>query len=280
MSFRIRNHRLSTGAANVPFVQSPNVGGALTPKILVLHYTASGPSGDIARYFARSDVKVSAHLVIRRDGSVIQCVPFNVVGWHAGPSTWSTRDGRRFNGLNSHSIGIEIENWGPVTKVGSGWKSWTGATVDGGNVIEARHKFGSPTCGWESFTEAQVEATAEASRAICSEYNITDIVGHDDISPGRKSDPGPAWNMGSFTARVLGREQDGDALMEVRSATGLNLRKGPGVGHDLVRPKPLPDGTLVQVQESDGRWYFVSVLNAQGEPNVSGWVHSAYLVEH
>jgi N-acetylmuramoyl-L-alanine amidase len=204
MNFEINNHRLGTGISNVDFVASPNTGGALKPKFLVMHYTASGPDADIAKYFLQKAANVSAHLVIRRDGSIAQCVPFNVVAWHAGKSKWTAKNGLHHSGLNNSAIGIEMENWGPLHRGTKGWTSWTGAAVDGSKAIEARHKFGVPSCGWEVFTAAQVEAVIAAARAICGEYAIEDIMGHDDIAPGRKSDPGPAWDMESFKARVRG----------------------------------------------------------------------------
>ena len=210
---------------------------------------------------------------------MIQCVPFNVIGWHAGQSQWTDRSGQRFSGLNSHTIGVEIENWGPLKRTGAGWVSWTGAAVDSGKVVEARHKFGVPDGGWEIFTEAQIDSTIDAAQAICSEYGIDEIVGHDDISPGRKSDPGPAWKMDSFKAKVFGRSETGVAVLVVRSPTGLNIRSGPGAGHSLVRPTPLPTGTQVIVHEAEGRWRFVSVLNAAGDPDISGWVHGSFLFE-
>jgi N-acetylmuramoyl-L-alanine amidase len=277
--YKIRNHKLAVGASNVPFVRSPNVGGALNPKFLVIHYTASGPSFDTAAFFAKPAARVSAHLVIRRDGAVIQCVPFNVVGWHAGESRWVDRAGMVHVGLNQSAIGIEIENWGPLRRTGSGWVSWTEAAVDPGKVIEARHKFGTPQGGWETFTEAQVEAALQAARAICAEYGIEEIIGHDDISPGRKSDPGPAWNMGSFKAKILGRDEIGPPTWTVRSPTGLNIRSGPGMAHPTVRPTPVPDGSVVIVHEAEGQWRFVSVLNAAGQPDFSGWVHGGFLHE-
>ncbi|QEL25526.1 N-acetylmuramoyl-L-alanine amidase [Bosea sp. F3-2] len=277
--FRVRNYKLAMAGANVEFIRSPNIGGVLDPRFLVIHYTASGPGFDTARYFARPEAKVSAHLVIRRDGTVIQCVPFDTVGWHAGVSQWTDRTGRFFTGLNRYAIGIEIENWGPLRRTGSGWISWSDQPVEGSKVIEARHKFGRPDCGWETFTEAQVQATIEAARAICDAYGITEIVGHDDIAPGRKSDPGPAWNMASFKAKVFGRSEDGPATYMVRSPTGLNLRVGPGIDQPLRRPDPLPDGTRVIVHEARDRWRLVSVLNAAGDPDFSGWVHGGFLVE-
>lgn len=279
MSYTIRNHKLAQGNANVPFIKSPNIGGSITPKFLVIHYTASGPGSDIARYFSNPAAKVSAHLVVRRDGSVSQCVPFDTKAWHAGKSRWVDLSGAVHTGLNSNSIGIEIENWGPLRWNGSGWLSWTGAIVDPALVAEARHKFGTPDGGWETFTEAQVETVVEIARAICDEYGIREIVGHDDIAPGRKSDPGPMWKMDSFLARVFGRSTDADPLMIVRSATGLNLRAGPGVSEPKLTDAPLPDGTKVRVHQANGQWRFVTTINANGDEDLSGWVHGNWLFD-
>jgi N-acetylmuramoyl-L-alanine amidase len=277
--FRVRNHKLTGPSGNVEFVKSPNTGGKLVPRFLVMHYTAGGPSFDTAKYFTKPAAEVSAHLVVRRDGTMVQCVPFDVVGWHAGKSRWVDRAGNQLIGLNTHAIGIEIENWGPLRRIGSGWISWTGEAVEAGKVIEARHKFGTPDGGWEVFTPAQVQTTIDAARAICHAYNIEEIVGHDDIAPGRKSDPGPAWNMASFSAKVLGRADIGPPSMVVRSPTGLNIRSGPGIEHALRRPDPLPDGTLVEMLEASGQWRLVSVLLQNGEPDFTGWVHGGFLRE-
>lgn len=201
--FAVKNARLTRDSADIAFVPSPNIGGAMTPRFLVIHYTASGPGSDIAAYFGKEEAKVSAHLVVRRDGTVKQCVPFDRVGWHAGRSEWRDRGGRLHVGLNQNSIGIEIENWGPLRQAGSGWLSWTDKPVDAAHVIQARHRNDGVLRGWETFTPAQMEATIGAARAICAAYGIAEIVGHDDIAPGRKSDPGPAWDMASFRAEVL-----------------------------------------------------------------------------
>lgn len=200
MALSVSNHRL---APAIRFVSSPNIGGAMAPKLLVIHYTASDPGFDTAAYFAKPAARASAHLVIRRDGTIIQCVPFNAVAWHAGKSRWTGADGRVYSNLNRNAVGIEIENWGPLKKTGNGWVSWSGQPVPDALAVEACHKFGTPDCGWERFTQSQVGATVEVARAICAVYGIAEIVGHDDIAPGRKSDPGPAWDMETFRAGVL-----------------------------------------------------------------------------
>jgi N-acetylmuramoyl-L-alanine amidase len=277
MSIAVRNHRLAQNGSEVNFFESPNIGGQLTPGLLTMHYTASDPASDIARYFLDPGAKVSAHVTIRRDGSIGQSVLFNRIAWHAGNSTWRCRDGVLREGLNNYSIGIELENWGPIQKSAAGWVSWTGVSVDPARVVEARHRFGTPDCGWETFSEQQIQAAIETARAICTTYEIKEIVGHDDISPGRKSDPGPAFAMESFRARVFGRAEEGGSSMTVRSDAGLNLRKGPGVNFDLVRPAPLANGTIVRVHQAEGAWRFVSTVDAQGEPQLSGWVNSNWL---
>ncbi len=276
MDFHIDHHRLRTDSANVPYMGSPNAGGVLKPRFLIIHYTASGPDADISKYFFQKSANVSAHLVVRRDGAITQCVPFNVVAWHAGKSQWTGKDGTYYSGLNNAAIGIEIENWGPLNKSDGGWVSWTGAPVDGSKVIEARHKFGVPDCGWEVFTTAQIETVIAAAQAICAEYPIEDIMGHDDIAPGRKSDPGPAWDMNAFKAKVKGEAEIGDAGMVVHSSSGLNIRSGASASfpkvHDII-----PDRTRVLVHEASGKWRYVSVLNASGQPDFSGWVHGDWL---
>jgi N-acetylmuramoyl-L-alanine amidase len=211
MALSIVNHRF----AGAPYVPSPNSGGALRPKFVVIHYTAGGPGFDTATYFATLAAKTSAHLVIRRDGTLVQCVPFNMRAWHAGRSRWTDTEGRAYENLNHHSIGIEIENWGALRRSREGWLSWSGEPV-GGAIVEACHRYGTPDGAWEVFTGAQVAAAAEVARSICAAYGIAEILGHDDISPGRKSDPGPAWDMAAFRAGVFA---PGKSLAEADALT-------------------------------------------------------------
>ncbi|CAC9433938.1 N-acetylmuramoyl-L-alanine amidase (EC AmpD [uncultured Gammaproteobacteria bacterium] len=99
-------------------------------------------------------IEVSAHLFIKRGGEVIQFVPFNKRAWHAGQSNFKGKEN-----CNDFSIGIELE---------------------GGDDIE--------------YTDRQYQALNDSIKALKSQYLITDIVGHSDIAPGRKTDPGDAFN--------------------------------------------------------------------------------------
>ncbi len=100
-------------------------------------------------------LEVSAHFFIRRDGSLIQFVPCGLRAWHAGTSSWEGRER-----CNDFSIGIELE--------------------------------GSDTT---PFTEAQYATLMPLLEALKTTYPIRAVVGHSDIAPGRKTDPGPhfAW---------------------------------------------------------------------------------------
>jgi N-acetylmuramoyl-L-alanine amidase len=196
--------------------------------------------------------------------------------WHAGRSSW-----KGLNGLNSHSIGIEMVNWGGLRGTPGGWKSWTGVPVQDGRVIEAAHR-NSPgqVRGWEIYDAAQIDAAANVVAAVADAYAIgpREVIGHEDISPIRKTDPGPAWDMEGFRSLVFG-DADDDAdidLFEVTAAAGLNMRTAPGVGAAPIELLPL--GTRVTIVERDGLWWLVSKMK-DGQPDTTGWVHSNWLTE-
>jgi len=116
-------------------------------------------------YATVAGAKVSAHFLIRRDGELLQFVPCRSRAWHAGESSW-----KGHARCNDFSIGIELEG-----------------TDDA------------------PFTAAQYRRLAGLTRALKARYPIRDIVGHSDIAPGRKSDPGPHFNWGSYRALVRKR---------------------------------------------------------------------------
>jgi AmpD protein len=113
-------------------------------------------------YASVADLKVSAHFLIRRDGETIQFVPCAKRAWHAGASNWCGR-----SRCNDFSIGIELEG-----------------------------------CDEVPFEAAQYDALAALARALRGRYPIADIVGHSDIAPGRKSDPGPHFDWARFRAQA------------------------------------------------------------------------------
>jgi N-acetyl-anhydromuramoyl-L-alanine amidase len=105
-------------------------------------------------YATVAALRVSAHFLIRRDGALIQFVPCAERAWHAGESAWRGRER-----CNDYSVGIELE---------------------GTDLV--------------AYTAAQYAMLARLARALRDRYPIADIVGHSDVAPGRKTDPGPAFD--------------------------------------------------------------------------------------
>lgn len=258
----IKDHQL----VGVPFAKTDNMGGDLKPEYLVIHYTVITSAAATVRAFQSPTRQASAHLVLDVDGSFTQLVPFNRQAWHAGVSRWAGRDR-----CNQFTLGIEVVNPGPLRKRDAGYydvnnRPWNGP------VVEAKHKNGrsSWSC-WAAYAEAQIEALEEVGAALVSTYGLRDVVGHDDIAPLRKTDPGPAFPMGSLRSVLFGRRED--APERYAATTVLNVRKGPAVSFDTVPNSPLRKGQQVEIVDQDGVWWHVVTEDA----GIEGWAHSGYL---
>jgi len=183
----------------VDYRPSPDHGGAITPEAIVIHFTGAGKAAGSVDWLTRADdVYVSAHVVIDRDGSITQLIPFNFRAFHAGRSAWEGRAS-----LNNWSIGIELANHGlcaeqPDGRIFSAMKS----EIPRANCVHAAHKHGGPATWWERFPDAQVEACAELCAALKATYPVRLVLGHDDVAPGRKVDPGPAFDMAALRTRL------------------------------------------------------------------------------
>jgi N-acetylmuramoyl-L-alanine amidase len=266
---QVVDHRLKPGW----YKASPHHGGALeAPSLLVMHFTVSGAGAKgVADYFVSPAANASAHLVVGRDGDIRQVVPFNIKAWHAGRSVWRGRPN-----CNDYAIGIEIDNWGRLMRTADGQvRSSTSRILDPSQAVELTHKNETRPSLWEVYGEAQMSALVAVTQAILEAYpTLTEIVGHDDISPGRKSDPGPAFPMGRFVSLVGGR---GNAPTVTRSvvASRLNARGGPGVQFDTLGV--FLAGTRVEVlYDSPGPW--AQVRGAlEGGDQVTAWVADQYL---
>jgi AmpD protein len=112
---------------------------------------------DVHPFFATiAEARVSAHLLIERDGTATQFAPFDRRAWHAGASEFEGR-----SRCNDFSVGIELEG-----------------------------------SDFEAFTEAQYATLNRAVAALCTGYPVRAVRGHSDIAAGRKTDPGPCFEWG------------------------------------------------------------------------------------
>jgi N-acetylmuramoyl-L-alanine amidase len=273
---KIRTHRLTLDDGNaLPYRPSPHVGTNIAPRFLVIHYTAGSSAAGTVAWFCSPASRVSAHLVIARDGTITQMVPFNREAWHAGQSRWGS-----LSGLNHHSIGIELDNAGCLIRSGGKWVSpLTRRSYPDSEVTVAPHKNdppGAAPSGWHAYTPEQIEATLACGLALVNHYGLADVLGHDDIAPGRKRDPGPDFPLDSVRARLMGRGDDHPE--RYRTTARLFVRSGAGPDFTALPGTPLPLGTEVEVLAKHGLWWQVDVVGeVNGVMDIVGWSHSKYL---
>ena len=188
-SFSIVNHRLMGGG--VIHLECPkNRRGLGEPDMIILHYTGGTSAMSSAKFLVRQDVKSSAHVVIGRDGQVIQLVSFNIEAWHAGKSSYGGR-----NELNHYSIGIELDNLGQLRLERGKFVAECGREVPVKEVYT--EDLGEVPTYWHDYTDVQMRELNEVCGLLVATYPIGDIVGHSDVT-SRKVDPGPALRVADW----------------------------------------------------------------------------------
>jgi len=125
-------------------------------KYLIIHYTGMKKTSDAIKRLINYESKVSCHYFINKNGDIIRMVPDSYVAWHAGKSNW-----KKQNFLNKLSIGIELDNPG--------------------------HDH-----GYQSFKLKQTKSLIKLIKKLKTKYQIKkeNVLGHSDIAPERKKDPG------------------------------------------------------------------------------------------
>lgn len=207
---------------------SPNFDARVgPPDMIILHYTGM-QSGEAALDRLRDpEAKVSAHYLVEEDGRVFRLVPEERRAWHAGASFWAGR-----TALNGSSVGIEIVNPG--------------------------HEW-----GYRTFPDVQIEAVTALLGEIRERWSVPDahILGHSDVAPARKQDPGEL-----FPWRRLAEAGHG-LWAEPAAAPGPPLNtgdQGPGVlavqgalrrfGYDLKPTGVYDDETVTVVTAFQRHW--------------------------
>lgn len=269
---RIKNHKI----IGVPLIKSPNVGGLFAtnlPDTIIIHYTAGASAESSINTLCNPNAQASAHLVIAQDGAMTQLVPFNQVAWHAGKSYYQGK-----SGFNKYSIGIEIDNAGKLTKSGNKYFSWFGKEYPAELVFEGVHRNENTLSYWHRYTQEQIDSVFKVSEAIREKYAIKLILGHEEIAPDRKTDPGPAFPLEKLREITLLKDRKEDNAERppvvlkkagLVNAGKLNIRSRPLLSSNTVA-SPLTKGTLVNILEESNGWYKVKV-------ETEGWVKKDYI---
>lgn len=297
-SLRLTEHRLL--GENVSFQLSPNTSGPFesnAPDTIVIHFTAGSSLQSSVDVLTSADSGVSAHFVIGRNGDIVQLLPTNQIAWHAGVSAYAGR-----TDLNRYSIGIELDNAGQLKPRDDGlFESWFGKRYDKSETIEALHPNQSVMGYWHKYTDIQIATTASLCRLLCAHYPISTLVGHEEIAPSRKVDPGPAFPMEALRKLLMlgvykqeSHSHNDDLTNEIAlrqethertentvrnkkgrvasvSANTLNVRKGPSASFSLL-DNTLQKGEVLKILETQEEWAKVSFTKI-------GWVNTQYINE-
>ena len=143
-------------------------------KFIIFHYTGMKNEKNAIKRLTDSKSKVSSHFLIGGNGKIITLVPELYVSWHAGISSW-----QNYKSLNKHSIGIEISNPG--------------------------HNY-----NYKKFSKKQIHSILKLTKYLIKKYKIKNkfILGHSDIAPFRKKDPGEKFPWKYLSKKKVGLWHD------------------------------------------------------------------------
>lgn len=202
------------------------------PNFLILHYTETPDRHDADGYFTGSkphpeNKRVSAHYMIDGDGTIYQYVDEDKRAWHAGISHWGGIDD-----INSHSIGIELVNPG--------------------------RKY-----GYQPFPVQQMDALVKLCKDIIARHNISPfrVLGHSDVAPGRKVDPGELFDWEMMARAGIGvfpqpEEQD-------RKAGSDYVRDPQNLKEAFIKAGYDPNAGLTDIIKAFQRHYYREAFKDQ-----------------
>lgn len=161
---------MTTGKSDLQVIEYPSVNFNERPSdskvdCIVLHYTDFATIAETLERLTDPKFEVSSHYVIDDDGTIYRLVEDEKRAWHAGPSSWLGRDN-----VNHFSIGIELQNGG----------YYAGYALTG---------------EWPEFPEPQIDSLKRLLKHLMTKFGVDPqmIIGHSDVAPDRKIDPGPAF---------------------------------------------------------------------------------------
>jgi len=193
-------------------------------KFIIFHYTGMKKESEAISRLTDIQSEVSSHYFIKNNGEIITMVPESYIAWHAGKSSWGN-----YKTLNKNSIGIEITNPG--------------------------HEF-----NYEKFNKKQIISLLRLSKSLIKKYkiNLKNILGHSDVAPNRKKDPGEKFPW------------------EYLSQNGV------GLWHTVKKQQLLKNRT-VKVTKADKEFFFINLFkmgySKKISKNVSKEKHLNYIIK-
>tara|TARA_Y100000590_G_C15624182_1_gene978720 strand:- start:619 stop:1365 length:747 start_codon:yes stop_codon:yes gene_type:complete len=222
-------------------------------KYIILHYTAMSSYEEALDYMCERKNKVSTHFLVTKKGDIFYIVDIKNRAWHAGNSYWNgTKD------LNSSSIGIEIDNSGP-------------------HILN------------ENFTNIQVNSLCKLIKKLSTKYNIEskNILGHSDIAPYRKIDPGEKFPwislykkklcyLPNISKKKIVLEKSSKSLQYYKKKEYLEiLRKLGFIGYD-IRGVQLKDKKFKLLLQAYQRHYRQSDISGNADNQTIRLINTHY----
>jgi N-acetylmuramoyl-L-alanine amidase len=254
-----------------PYEKNYNPNIDLNPLFILIHFTTGTSMQSTINWFRSPSSGVSAHLLVGRNGRVVQFVPFNHLAFHCGTSTWEG-----VTNLNRCAIGIEVDNAGYLKTTQKGFMR-KNKVIPGDQVQKKKHWKESFERPWQIFPEDQVQIVLEIVRALKAKYpSIQEILGHDMVNLKNRVDPGPFYPLGELREAILGSPQQ--AIKHYRTTQSCPIYEN--IDNRIPNPDHPQFGLLppstIRVKEVHERWSLIIVKsNNQGKfTNKIGWVLS------
>ena len=198
----------------------PNKRSSKQINFIIFHYTGMKQESEAIKRLTNIQSEVSCHYLVQKDGAIITIVPESYIAWHAGKSSWG-----KYKSLNKYSIGIEISNPG--------------------------HEF-----NYKKFSKKQISSLLKLSKFLIKKYkiNIKNILGHSDVAPDRKKDPGE-----KFTWKYLSQN-------------------GVGLWH-TVKKRELIKNRKIKTTKADRESFFNNLFKIGYPSNTNKERHLTFIIE-
>jgi N-acetylmuramoyl-L-alanine amidase len=270
------DHLLLTGENRqvkylAPYEKNFNPKIELEPRYIIIHFTTGTSIQSTIHWFQNPTSGVSAHLLVGRNGRVIQFVPFNKLAFHSGTSTWEG-----VTNLNRFAIGIEVDNAGYLRTTVKGFMR-KNVVIPEEQVRSKKHwkePFNRP---WQTFPDDQILVVQKIVQALKEKYpTIQEILGHDMVNLKNRLDPGPYYPLGELREAILGDPQP--AMQRYQTVVECPLYENvdnspPNPAHPVLGELPI---STVRVRQVHDVWSLVIVKTSPNGQlvNKEGWVLS------
>ncbi len=202
-----------------------------------------------------SQTKPDVHLVIDRIGNITQLIPFNKQVCGEIHGSWGI-----YKNIKSRAIVIALENHGRLCKQDDSFISWEGTVLEKTDVFEGTHRNEDSPNYWEKYPKGQTLITEKINQCLVTTYKVKCILGYEEVCPGLKVDPGPAFPLEIMRNKLVKKQ------VSTKTNTGLdilNVTKKIDLSYILADngfdSNNGKEAKIINIKQKNGGWYKVNV---------------------